>query len=176
MALTGDSQGVQESFPTPTQGQSIPEYVVISGAGVTSATSSPTNVFKCNLSLHGQSSVQLALTGSPVDAFGNGCNGGTVNWVAYAATSTALSTNDPQGVVSAYPPGSTAPAGAGYGLPPQQFVGVVINQAGVVTAYTEGHYIISARVLPGAASGALDASTNTKSSYVYGSLHLKVVA
>lgn len=174
MTITGDPNGVIESFPTPTSGSGIPEAIQISGAGVTSATSSTTNQSKATLALNGGSQVQLALTATPVDAFGNACNfPGPVLWVAYDASPASLAAADPNGVTETYPTGAT-------------FASIAVNQSGVVTAKAKGNYIIEARVIAGQVSNAngsavIDQSGSavglaSQDSIVYGQLALQVAA
>jgi hypothetical protein len=183
--IPGDPNGVQESFPTQTVGYGIPEKIIITGTGVTAANSSGGGPeYKATVSLHGQASVQLALTGNPVDAYGNGCNAGTLQWKSYNTLPASLVGADPNGVVSAFPPGGTAPAGAGYGLSPQYFAGgATVNQAGVCTFDAEGVVWIEAQVIAGAPGpftagfpSTLEASQNTKSSFVYSYCMVQVTA
>jgi hypothetical protein len=185
VAITGDPNGVLESYPQPTIGVGIPEKIIITGAGVVAANQAGLGPeFKVEISLHGQASVQLALTGSPVDAYGNGCNAGVVNWKSYNTVPASLLLADPNALVSAYPPGAPAPAGAGYGLAPQYFAGgCTVNSSGVVTVVAEGHYWVEAQVIAGAPGpftagfpSTLEASQNTKSGFVYGYCMVKVTA
>jgi len=172
--LNGDPQGVQESYPTPGTGVGVPESIQISGTGVSQATSSVSNVFKATISSNkGSFPIQLALTANPVDAAGNGCNAGPVQWVAYPSAPASFAAADPAGVIESYPGNTT-------GVPPQGFASISVNQAGLVTANAEGVYIIEARCIAGAVSaGSVDSSgsatgLSTKSSVVYGQLILTV--
>lgn len=155
---------VQESYPTPTTGSAGPEYIIISGAGVTLVKG---NVSQASVSMGSNSSVDFGpLTATLYDADGTTSTGGTVNWKVYDSSRSSLTspTGDANDVAESYPTGAT-------------FTGCVVNSGGFVKAYAKGVYIVEAEVVSGQkGTGAIESSSNTKSSIAYGQLILTVGA